>query len=1174
MKKFLHILYIVLPVLLFPGCIKEPFAEGSVVWDSDSDSVTINGSIVLPATDDDLWASTKALAEEPGIKKLYVAVFDDADMLYQIVEARPGTNDQPSDEFVHKGFGTNYLTDFHVTLTRVNQGVRYVEFIAVGKEMPELMRANLMDESSLAGTMIVSENTDAYFARKRYVLINENTDMKNIPMIRNYAKVNLDTHDLQCGVTGANVTITGFKVFNVPTTGMIAPFNANAPTTAEVDRERPNETGTGTITEHITISNPDCFAHFQDLPNVKGETDKGAYKNMVTGFTYVDGDGHDVETPKYTGFMSSSVTFDDFSSKYNASGSTDAVFSSTDPAAGGAFLPADGADYLYECTYRAGAQNPYIILKAEWTEGGSTSTCYYKADFVYKEDGLNVYYHILRNFQYTLKIGLISAKGAPTIYEAANGIAMNNFQASTQAQSLTNISDGTSRLYISATDRLVTTGRIDTLYLRNKVLVNGNWEWDTHTEGDIRNGINVAPGYPSGTPGYKKGEVVGRDDDLIDYCTYDGVVASGDPDAAQWLGWERVIVTMPTPYNLRKGMVWKQPVTFFNEAGLSRTCMITRRQPFDLAVDVQDYVAPNKGQSCRVDISIPAGLTEARFPIEFYIEQEKNTLYPDPAEEPALPVATGKSIIPGRSGNNYYYTRIVDWPEYKAASESITGIKTFSSYFKTLVEQSATTVWVMPREADGYFAVMDDTTNEYINRDSFVNTVKDASISFEKSSLTVKVGGEGVNVATATSGGVITYTSSAPGVATVDASGKVTGVSTGPATISATCAATDAYHAVTTPVTYTVTVIAADKLLPELEIRWKREPIYFFTTTSPRAKVYAIAFTKSTATPSITYVTSDSSVAVIEEENGEYYVRPVGEGSVTITATATVEPTDDYAGETQIITYNSVVSSAYAPSGTVFHQETFLERGTSDHTSPQYTIIQSDYTREFEVTTPEYGSHGQNQIWHLHTDGDYGAYATGWIKYVIWDPTAEEGHGKYVMARWNTNTNQYAVLAADDLTDETKPYFNAMDTNKDKTLALKPDLVSAGWVLQPGTIGDDGAWATVESWLTSREIDLTASKSAKLTFSHAAEYHRYPQQMMDFCHVMIAVAGDYNDKTKWVDISPPASQYPYPDYKYVPAAIDLTPYAGKKVKIAFKYNSVSGSVGCSWEIKNVLITEN
>lgn len=1172
MKKFLHILlYSALPMLLFSGCIKEPFPGDSLVLDQDGDSVTINGSIALPATDDDLWASTKALAEEPGIKKLYVAVFDDADMLYQIVEARPGTNDQPSDDFVHKGAGTNYLTDFHVTLTKVNQGVRYVEFIAVGKEMPELLRANLMDESSLASTMVASEGTDAYFARKRYVLINENTDMKNIPMIRNYAKVNLDVSDLSCGVTGANVTITGFKVFNVPTNGMIAPFNANAPTTAEVDRVRPNESGTGTITEHITISNPDCFARFQDLPHVKAGTDQGAYKNMVTGFTYVDEDDHDVDVPKYTGYMSNSVTFNDFYSEYIAVG--DATFSKL-VENGGKFIAPNGADYLYECTYRAGAQNPYIILKAEWTEGGTTSTCYYKADFVYKDNGLNTYYHILRNFQYTLKIGLISAKGAPTIYEAANGIAMNNFQASTQAQSLTNISDGTSRLYISATDRLVTTGRIDTLYLRNKVLVNGNWEWDTHTEGDIRNGINVASGYPSGTPGYKKGEVVGRDDDLISYCTFDGVVAAGAPDAAQWLGWERVIVTMPTPYNLRKGMVWKQAVTFFNEAGLSRSCMITRRQPFELRIDVQDYVAPNKGQSCRVDISIPAGLTEARFPIEFYIEQEENTLYPDPSEEPPLPVATGKSIIPGRSGNNYYYTRIVDWPEYKAASESIAGIKTFSSYFKSLVEQSATTIWVMPREADGYFTVMDEVTDEYINCDSFVNSVKDASISFEKSSLTVKVGGEGVNVATATSGGVITYTSSAPGVATVDASGKVTGVAVGEATISATCAATDAYHAVTTPVTYTVTVIAADKLLPELEIRWKREPIYFFTTTSPRAKVYAIAFTKSTATPSITYGTSDSSVAVIEEENGEYYVRPVGEGSVTITATATVEPTGDYAGETQIITYNSVVSSAYAPSGTVFHQETFLERGTSDHTSPQYTIIQSDYTREFEVTTPEYGSHGQNQIWHLHTDGDYGAYATGWIKYVIWDPAAEEGHGKYVMARWNTTTNQYAVLAADDLTDETKPYFNAMDTNKDKTLVLKPDLVSAGWVLQPGTIGDDGAWATVESWLTSREIDLTASKSAKLTFSHAAEYHRYPQQMMEFCHVMIAVEGDYNDKTKWVDISPPASQYPYPDYKYVPAAIDLTPYAGKKVKIAFKYHSVSGNVGCSWEIKNVLITEN
>ena len=1079
------------------SCVRENLRPETGAVPPEDGYVTITGSMALPVNDDNLC--TKSLQDEPKVKKLYVAVFDDADMLYEIVEARPGTNDSPADNYEPSDVPSeNYLTNFHVTLTRVQQGVRYVEFIAVGREMPELLRADLVDESTLASTLVVDDNTEAYFCRQRYVGITESTNMNNLRMIRNFAKVTLDLTNVGTNAPNCNVAITGFKVFNVPTDGMIAPFNANAPTIAVVERE------IGGHMEMVTISNPDCFAKYEYLP------DSEAYDALINGWDVILAGPDTVSLPKYTGFMSNSVSFNNYSSEYDASGSTDAVFSGTNPALGGKFYSVDKADYLYECTYRAGDENPYIILKAEWSETGHpTEICYYKADFVYKDGGLNEYYHILRNFEYTLSVGNIAAKGASTIYDAVNGIAMNNFEASTISQGLTNISNGESRLYISATDHLVTTGRLDTLYLRNKILVSNKWVWDTTTGTDIVNGVKT------GSSDYKKGEVVGRDDDLISYCTF-SLVGSGDPDAAKWKDWVRVVVTMPTPYNLRKGMVWKQPITFFNKDGLSRICMITRRQPFELTVDVQDYVASNLGQSCRLDINIPAGLTEARFPIEFYIEQEKNTLYPDPSSGIALPVETGPSIIPGVGGNNYYYTRIVDWAEYKAAAESIEGIKTFSSYFKTLVEQSATTVWVMARQSDGYFSILDEVNGTFTNFDSFVNTQSAAKISFELSSLTVNVGKDSVNVATSTSGAAISYSSENPDIATVSSNGTVTGVSVGSTTISATCGATGAYYEVSTPVSYTVTVVAANKKVPELNVRWKREPVYFYYVGASRTRVYAVGLTKSPAVPTVSYQSSNPSVARIVQDGDIYYVEPVAAGNATISATATLAASGDYVGETQTITYDVVVvaAGAKAPSGTVFHKETFLERATLDFTDPLYTVIQSEYTEQWVTKPAGFELHGQNNIWHLHTAGDYGAYASSWAT-------------------------------------------NASD------------------------------WATVESWLVSREIDLTASQSAKLTFSHAADYHRYPAQMMPYAKVMIAEAGNYGDPgttngwgSGWVDISPPASQYPYPDYKFVAAATDLTAFAGKKVKIAFRYISYGpghanyDGNGCSWEVKNVTITEN
>ena len=319
--------------------------------------------------------------------------------------------------------------------------------------------------------------------------------------------------------------------------------------------------------------------------------------------------------------------------------------------------------------------------------------------------------------------------------------------------------------------------------------------------------------------------------------------------------------------------------------------------------------------------------------------------------------------------------------------------------------------------------------------------------------------------------------------------------------------------------------------------------------------------------------------------------------------------------ESQTISFDiEVIASGFAPSGTVFHTETFLERGTNNPANSQYTVIQSDYiqeymtlkndgTREAKAKPNIFGLHGQNEVWHLHTGGDYGAYASGWVEYRIYDPHAQydSQHDKYtegyVYARWNPSTANYAKLNIVNDCSLTQALIDdgwVYDGTKDKDgnwvrtkgsqkatiniatdLVLKQDLADAGWVLQTDN------WCTLESWLTSREIDLSSSRSAKLTFSHAAEYHRAPAEMMPYAKVMIATSDD--SYAHWTDISPVSSQYPYPDYKFVPAAIDLTPYAGKKIKISFRYISyapgeqpagyVSGN-GVAWEVKNILITEN
>lgn len=1083
-----------LAALLLASCVREELVPRAGAGDS-GDQVTIDGSIDVPIALDHPW--TKSMQEVPGIKRLFVAVFDESDMMTEIKEAFPGTKDNPSDHF--EPGGSNYLTQFHVTLTRVDQGTRYVEFIAVSDASKnDLLRANRRSESGMALTdaMKVHNNEEAFFGRRTFLFLTERTDMTGIKLVRNYAKVTLDVSNAQAP-DGKGIAITGYKVFNVPKTGTIAPFNSNSPELATIRKDNVD----------IEISNPDCFAHFDLL---SGNT---PYDDMINGFQVTIGTPPNTSTvtaPPYTGFMNGAVEFEDFSSLYTSSGSTDGSFP---------FLEVGGEDFLYECPFRESDENPFIIIKAEWDENGSAdegvSTCYYKADFVYKKNGVNTYYNILRNFQYTLSIGNVAEKGASTIYEAVNSIAMNNFESSTMALTLTNISNGNERLYISATDRLLTTGRIDTVYLRNSVFANGEWDWDTDASDNY--GISST---------YNKTNLVGRNDDLITGVNFDGIVGSSDPDK-EWQGWTRVIVNFADPYelNLRKGMVWKQSLVFYNTANpaLSRTCVFTRRRPFELFLDVQDYVAAGEGQSCRVDIKIPAGLTEARFPLEFYLEQEKNTMYPDATSGILLPVNTGKTQIPGRSGNNYYFTRVITWQEYTNTPASIDGIRTFPCYFKTLVEQSATTVWVMPASADGHFAIQDDVLNVFTNNDSFLNEKVAGSISFQYSSLVVKEGDDlddsvesRTNEATAISGAEVTYTSSNPSIATVSSKGVVTGHAVGSATITASCDAYGAYNAANA--SYTVTVAASDAQLPGLVADWARKPITIYKTgaSDTQVAIYAVSENGSPGTITINYTSSNSSVASIvgPDAGGLYYVHPGTAGTATITATASIAPSGDYVADSRVLTYQVTVTAGYAESGSVFHNETFLGRNPEEP-----TVLQTDYVAKWQSVSPADATfHSQSDVWHNHPRNDYGAYAIGW-------------HDQ----------------------------------------------------------SENDVWADTESWLVSPEIDLAASQSAKLTFSHAASYHLYPAQMKEsgFAKVMLILASDYDGSAgtpgnKWVDISPEATQYPFPDYKYVPAAIDLTPYAGKKIRIAFKYSSssdashamTSNNPNCSWEVKNVVIREN
>ena len=119
------------------------------------------------------------------------------------------------------------------------------------------------------------------------------------------------------------------------------------------------------------------------------------------------------------------------------------------------FVAAGQPYYLYERTQPGDNTNTFAIIRGRY--GSDTYDTYYKIDLIYNEGGVNKFYHILRNFNYEIEITHVSARGSATAAEAAAGTAFNNLSADVQLKNLTNISDGTARLFVSYTDTTLNT---------------------------------------------------------------------------------------------------------------------------------------------------------------------------------------------------------------------------------------------------------------------------------------------------------------------------------------------------------------------------------------------------------------------------------------------------------------------------------------------------------------------------------------------------------------------------------------------------------------------------------------------------------------------------------------------------------------------------------------------
>lgn len=124
-----------------------------------------------------------------------------------------------------------------------------------------------------------------------------------------------------------------------------------------------------------------------------------------------------------------------------------------------------------------------------------------------------------------------------------------------------------------------------------------------------------------------------------------------------------------------------------------------------------------------------------------------------------------------------------------------------------------------------------------------------------------------------------------------------------------------------------------------------------------------------------------------------------------------------------------------------------------------------------------------------------------------------------------------------------------------------------------GSINDDkfmkasayigGTRYASESWLVSPPVDLSQAATATLTFDHAHNYAGTAEE--EFTLWATETSAD-----NWQQLT--IDKYGS-EFNFTTATIDLSAYAGKTIKFAFKYISTTAAAG-TWEIKNVKVVAN
>lgn len=582
MKKILYTLF---SLFVLASCTHDELDIPAPLQQESGEKVKLTFNVNIPEAQ---TVKTRGFGETATLNSLWLVLFDEQG--YYVGKAQAYNADKSSGTI--SGVNMTTETQFYVELN-VSQSPRIIHFIG----NYDLSNANLAGhENSIISRLNVTDGNDAYWQRI------------NVDEIAKIEGATADDNGLFEGdlpsamqpvhllrnfakitvdasnpeVTGGTFGYTGFDIITTESHGSVAPYN---------------------------MASDSAFPTF-----------------ISSGNTCVSYD--DLLTDKYTGFIPGASQHENTFDKENK------TFSPTP-----SFSP--DAQYMYERNNEDG--QTYVIVKGTWN---GTDT-YYKIDLIREVEGSAVtYFHILRNFHYNIIIKSVEGKGADTAEEAAAGAASNNIFASVELQHLTNIGNGSARLFVNYTSK--------TLISNAPVTLEFNF---LNESGVAENGrIEVQVG---------DGKVIAQNEDNS-YQVDAPVHGSSNVENA---GYSYITIHPNTPGTLSE----EQVITLYDTAtGLQRSVIYTLRNHYEFESVVVDYDnAPEAvGDAFEYTFTLPDDMPQSLFPMTFLVEAYPQTIYPN-TDTQTDGTQIYKSMPATTLEQSFGYERTVTWDEYTTTNGAI-----------------------------------------------------------------------------------------------------------------------------------------------------------------------------------------------------------------------------------------------------------------------------------------------------------------------------------------------------------------------------------------------------------------------------------------------------------------------------------------------------------------------